>query len=203
MSSPIRQRFERHLRPSRTLVAPPRSPLELAPRCRVLTPWDALRSSPINAAAAASRSRRVPSARQGSIVDHLVALHPGIGELIGFRAVCPGLQSKRARLSNKTTHAAGSFDSSRQIRVVGSRRTSLIRRPNLTDDSDEDAQTWVCPTGTGGALHQVCNRTVRRSAAQLRWDSPDRRARCSVTCSISRSAALVRLHSEGTGTHEW
>jgi hypothetical protein len=29
-----------------------------------------------------------------------------------------------------------------------------------------------------------------------------RRARCSVTCSISRSAALVRLHSEGTGTHE-
>lgn len=30
-----------------------------------------------------------------------------------------------------------------------------------------------------------------------------RRARCSVTCSISRSAALVRLHSEGTGTHEW
>jgi hypothetical protein len=30
-----------------------------------------------------------------------------------------------------------------------------------------------------------------------------RRARCSITCSISRSAALVRLHSEGTGTHEW
>jgi hypothetical protein len=25
----------------------------------------------------------------------------------------------------------------------------------------------------------------------------------SVTCSISRSAALVRLHSEGTGTHNW
>jgi hypothetical protein len=32
---------------------------------------------------------------------------------------------------------------------------------------------------------------------------PNGRARCSVTCSISRSAALVRLHSEGTGTHEW
>ena len=29
-----------------------------------------------------------------------------------------------------------------------------------------------------------------------------RRVRCSVTCSISRSAGLVRLHSEGTGTHE-
>ena len=40
-------------------------------------------------------------------------------------------------------------------------------------------------------------------AAQSRWASPDWRAWCSVTCSISRSAALVRLHSEGTGTHEW
>ena len=30
-----------------------------------------------------------------------------------------------------------------------------------------------------------------------------RRAWCSVPCSISRSAAMVRLHSEATGTHEW
>ena len=71
---------------------------------------------------------------------------------------------------------------------------------DLIAEGDYVVGQWI---GGGTQTGEAFDDTIRRLAAQSRWASPDWRAWCSVTCSISRSAALVRLHSEGTGTHKW
>jgi hypothetical protein len=84
-----------------------------------------------------------------------VGLGTPSGERLGRRAGVlreashlrmPGPPIKARTSEQQTTHAARSFDSSCLIRVVGRRRTSLIRRPNLTDDLDRGCANLGCPT---------------------------------------------------------